>query len=141
VAPEESQLVDLALEYGRDQLYKDDKRPASRVASLLWLLRQGMVNAARPEPVVDDQRYLIVLHVREGEALVTDDGRVDLGNGLVVHPRTLQRLGCDGMFQTLVEGADGRPLDLGDRVRLATPKQKAVLMAMYATCAFPGCTV
>ena len=80
-----------------------------------------------------------MVHVREGAAWVDDSGRIDLGNGLAVHPRTLRRLGCDGLVQAMLEGADGRPLDLGRRVRTATPKQKLALRAMYDSCAFPGC--
>ena len=163
-APEDSLLLDLALRYGRDRLYekhratvaaaKDEavagglRGPAfepggrrsaeNRMDALRWVLRRGLVNACRPD-LVDDQRYLIVIHVKEGAATMTDDGRVDLGNGMVVHPRTLQRLGCDGLFQTLIEGTDERPLDLGRAARTATVKQKRALMSMYPTCAFPGC--
>jgi hypothetical protein len=163
-APEDSLLMDLAMRYGRDQLYEKNKAtvaaageesvedglrgPAfepgarrsaeNRLDALKWVVRQGLVNAARPD-LVDDQRYLIVIHVKEGEAVITDDGRVDLGNGMVVHPRTLQRLGCDALFQTLIEGSDDRPLDLGRGARTVTVKQKRALMSMYSTCAFPGC--
>ncbi|CAN5749704.1 hypothetical protein BH24ACT4_BH24ACT4_25490 [soil metagenome] len=88
---------------------------------------------------MDESPFLILLHVREGAAVVDDSGRIDLGNGLAVHPRTLRRLGCDGLVQGMLEGLDGRPLDLGRRVRTATPKQKLALRAMYDSCAFPGC--
>ena len=168
-APEDAAMLDLVAYIGGQQVYETNKAaracteeestdewgrklegrktppgtrpgPVSRLDAFLWVLRRGLANAERPL-LVDDQRHLIVIHVREGEALVGDDGRVDLGNGLVVHPRTLARLGCDGMFQTLLEGADGRPLDLGTRVRTATTKQKAALLSMYDRCAFPGCSV
>lgn len=164
--PEDAAMIDLALRFGSDRLFaaakaaaraagasgdESDseaaraaampKRPAGaagRLESLLWIVRRGLANAERPG-VVDDVRHLIVIHVEEGQALVTDDGRVDLGNGLVVHPRTLARLGCDGMFQTLLEDSDGNTLNLGRRARVATPNQKLVLMRQHPTCVFPGC--
>ncbi len=105
----------------------------------MWALRNGLANAARG--VVVDDPYLVVLHVKEGQAFVADDGRVDLGNGLAVHPRVLQRLACSSMIQAMLVGEDGedgeRPLDLGRRRRTATRDQKIALRALHATCAWP----
>jgi hypothetical protein len=111
-----------------------------RLDALLWVLRRGLINAARTD-LVDESRYLVMLHVREGQAMVTDDGKVDLGNGLAVTPRTLRRLGCDGLVQAMLHGVDGHPLDLGDRVRLATRNQRLALEARWPTCEIPGCDV
>jgi hypothetical protein len=157
-APEEAGLVDAALGFGADNLFQEAKvaagegsagagvpmpRPSAgrrRLDALLWVLRRGMVNANCAD-LVDESRYLVMLHVREGQAMVTDDGKVDLGNGLAVTPRALRRLGCGGLVQGMLHGVDGQPLDLGDRVRLATRNQRLALAAMYPTCEVPGCDV
>jgi hypothetical protein len=166
-APDQAGLVDAALGFGRDNLFQEAKAAAKeakaatngegpaeeeevpmprptparrRLDALLWVLQRGMVNANRTD-LVDESRYLVMLHVREGEAMVTDDGKVDLGNGLAVTPRTLRRLGCGGLVQGMLHGVDGQPLDLGDRVRLTTRNQRLALEAMYPTCEIPGCDV
>ena len=156
-APEEAGLIDAALAFGADNLFQEAKatakaagetgvpmvRPTAsrrRLDALLWVLQRGLINANRTD-VVDESRYLVMLHVREGQAMVTDDGKVDLGNGLAVTPRTLRRLGCGALVQAMLHGVDGQPLDLGDRVRLATRDQRLALEALYPTCEIPGCDV
>lgn len=158
-APEQAGLVDAALGFGSDNLFQEAKakakaepvdesavpmpRPTAaqrRLDALLWVVQRGMINAQRTD-LVDESRYLVMLHVREGQAMATDDGKVDLGNGLAVTPRTLRRLGCGGLIQGMLHGVDGQPLDLGDRVRLATRDQRLALAAMYPTCEIPGCDV
>lgn len=143
-APEDGRVIDLALDYGRDEQWKatgsSARGPGGRLDALLLVLRRGLVNAERG--VLDESRHLLVTHVRDAAAWVSDDGMIDLdGTGRVVHPRVLQRLGCDAMVQPMLEGADGRPLDLGRRVRTATRDQKIALMAEHRHCAFAGCTV
>ncbi len=163
-APEQAGLVDAALGFGADNLFQMAKSAAKekkstddgadenvvpvprpsvsrrRLDALLWVLQRGLINAQRTD-LVDESRYLVMLHVREGQAMVTDDGKVDLGNGLAVTPRTLRRLGCGGLIQGMLHGVDGKPLDFGDRVRLATRNQRIALEAMYPTCEIPGCDV
>lgn len=158
-APDEAGLIDAALAFGSDSRFAEAKaaRAAAKAGgeaeppplpklpharqqleSMQWVLRRGLVNAARDD-LVEESRYLVVLHVREGQAMVTPEGRVDLGNGLTVTPKTLQRLGCGGMVQAMLSSVEGRPLDLGDRVRLATRNQRMALKAQYPTCDIPGC--
>lgn len=165
-APEEGLVIDQAIDFGRDETFRATREaggaadaggavgavgssdrprrpagPAGRLEGLCWVLRNGLVNATRG--LVVDDPYLLVVHVREGRAMVSDDGRVDLGNGLSIHPRVLQRLSCDSMIQTMVVGHDDeRPLDLGRRRRTATRDQKIALRALYPTCQWPdGCGV
>ena len=163
-APEQAGLVDAALGFGADNLFQEAKAKAKaakaneepadegdvpmpqstashrRLDALLSVLNRGLINAHRTD-LVDESRYLVMLHVREGQAMVTDDGKVDLGNGLAVTPRTLRRLGCGGLVQGMLHGVDGQPLDLGDRVRLASRNQRLALEAKYPTCEIPGCDV
>ena len=143
-APEDGALIEAALRRGRDARYAESGRVdlggAGRLDALVWVLRRGLVNIERPG-VVDDSPYTIVVHVREAQAMVSDDGRVDLGDGVLLHPRTVQRLGCEGLVQAMVEGVDGRPLDVGRASRTATRKQRRALRSMYDHCEFPGCDV
>lgn len=175
--PEEGLLIDRAIDFGRDEIYRQAKvaaaagvgagpgaggaggageagadsgagahprrpsGPRGRLEGLVWAVRNGLANEARG--VVVDDPYLLVLHVQEGRAFVADDGRVDLGNGLALHPRVLQRLACSSMIQAMLAGAGGaRPLDMGRRHRSATRDQKIALRARWGTCAWPdGCGV
>ena len=142
--PEDGEVIERAIEYGRDRIFKDAgtpvSGPAGKLDSLVWVLRRGLVNAERPG-ADDESPYLVVVHVREAQAMVTDKGEVDLGDGVRLHPRTVQRLGCEGLVQGMLVGLDGRPLDLGRAVRTATSKQRRALRAMYDRCQFPGCDV
>ena len=177
VEPQESLLMDKAMEYGCDQVYDTQKRaaraaaeaaergeedsgegadgagdgppiakpsyprgPKGRLEGLLWSVRRGLVNFNRPEAVFAEP-YQIVVHVKEGAAFVDHEGNVDLGNGLTVHPKTLQKMACASMITAMLEGSDERPLDLGRTKRVATRKQKIALSARYPTCQFPGCEI
>lgn len=151
-APEEAGLLDAALAFGADSVHAAGKAPVAaapvvrvsfarrQLDALLFVTRRGLINAARDD-LVDSSRYLVMLHVREGQAMVTDEGRVDLGNGLAITPRTLQRLGCGALVQAMLHGVDGNPLDLGDLARLADRKQRLALKALYPTCDVGGCDV
>lgn len=162
LAPDEALLFDRALEFGADQLLTEAKAkapagagaggaaprsrrpsgPRGRAYSLLWVVRNGLVNLARGVEVEDP--YLVVLHVQEAEAMVTDEGLVDLGNGLSLHPRTLQRHCCTSMIQMILHGKDlteDKPLNLGRRARRASRKQRQALAAIHQTCVFRGCDV
>lgn len=160
--PDEALLFDRALEFGAEQLLTEAKAKAAagagaggaaprsrrpsgqrgRADSLLWVVRNGLVNVARGVEVEDP--YLVVLHVHDGEAMVTDEGLVDLGHGLSLHPRTLQRHCCTSMIQMILHGKDpneDKPLNLGRRARRASRKQRQALAAIHETCVFPGCDV
>jgi hypothetical protein len=161
--PEEALVIDRAIDYGIDQLHRErreadkaakaegrepDVRPTlgakeRRFEGLHWVCKRGLLNAERdPSDLPLDDPFLIVFHVREGEAAVDERGNVHLGGGVAVSPRVLKRLCCSSMIQAMLVGDDGRrPLDLGRRARLAQPKQKVALAATYPTCAFTGCEV
>jgi len=161
--PEEGKLLERAIEFGMEQVYKEQRAAAKaarvegrepelvpvrtakqrRYDGLTWVCRQGLINAERdPSGVPVDDPFLIVFHVQEGTAAVDEKGNVDLGGGVSVTPKVLQRLCCSSMIQAMLVGDDGRrPLDLGRRARLVQPKQKTALAAVYPACEFPGCEV
>lgn len=155
-APEDGLLFDKAIEFGSDELHRErraaaaaagDPRPprvrgrGGRLEGLLWAMKNGLANIARGVEI--DDPYLITFDVHDGKAFFTDDGLVDTGSGLQLHPRTLQRLCCSSMIQAMLYGDDGaRPLDLGRTQRNANRKQRRAIRAKYATCQFPlGCDV
>ena len=52
----------------------------------------------------------------------------------------LARLSCDAVLQRVLLAPAGGVLDLGRRVRLATPSQRRALVARDGGCVIPGCT-
>jgi len=74
----------------------------------------------------------VVLHVDEG-ALRGGAGRSDLPID------TIKRLTCDGSVLTIVEDADGTPLDVGRKKRTVSTALKRALWARDRGCTFPGC--
>ena len=51
------------------------------------------------------------------------------------------RMACNAAIIPAVLDSNGVVLDLGRTTRLATKHQRRALLAMYDTCAIPGCTV
>jgi len=74
----------------------------------------------------------VVFHVDE-RALRGRAGRSDLPID------TIKRLTCDGSVLTVVEDADGTPLDVGRKKRTVSTVLKRALWARDRGCTFPGC--
>jgi len=74
----------------------------------------------------------VVLHV-DDRALRGGAGRSDLPID------TIKRLTCDGSVLTIVEDADGTPLDVGRKKRTVSTALKRALWARDRGCTFPGC--
>ena len=77
-------------------------------------------------------RYQLVVHVEE-KCLRGEAGRADLPL------ETVKRLCCDGSVVTVVDAADGTPLDVGRKQRLVSTPLKRALFARDRGCTFPGC--
>lgn len=56
-------------------------------------------------------------------------------------PRTVRRLACGADLIPAVLGGDGEALDLGRRVRLATPAQLQALWLTQHRCTYQGCSM
>jgi hypothetical protein len=52
---------------------------------------------------------------------------------------TVQRLCCDGAIVPIINGADGEPLNVGRKQRIATTALGRAVYARDRTCTFPGC--
>jgi hypothetical protein len=64
-----------------------------------------------------------------------------LADGTPIGMERARQILLNAGFSTLVLGTDGHPLYLGRRVRCATPAQRRVLLARYATCAVDDCEI
>ncbi|MEV4454190.1 DUF222 domain-containing protein, partial [Microbispora sp. NPDC049633] len=62
-----------------------------------------------------------------------------LATGQVLPISAVHRLARTSTLMRLVMDADGQVLDMGRKVRLATPAQRRAIFARYATCWIDGC--
>jgi hypothetical protein len=76
--------------------------------------------------------YQVVVHA-DAKALTGGVGRADLPIS------TVQRLLCDCSLVTVVEDANGNPLDVGRKQRTVSTSLKRALQARDRGCTFPGC--
>jgi len=77
--------------------------------------------------------YQVVVHV-DGTALQGGEGRSDLAL------ESVKRLTCDGSIVSMVDGADGEPLNVGRKQRTVPTALRRALWARDGGCSFPGCT-
>jgi hypothetical protein len=54
-------------------------------------------------------------------------------------PRTARRLGCDASLLTVLEGEDGKVLNVGRRSRIVPAHIRRALMERDGVCRYPGC--
>ncbi len=94
---------------------------------------------ARNEPVTASAKaasaadhYQVVVHVDES-ALRGGAGRSDLPID------TVKRLSCDGSVISIVEDANGTPLDVGRKQRTVPTSLRRALWSRDRGCSFPGC--
>ncbi|MEN3541410.1 DUF222 domain-containing protein, partial [Microbispora sp. ZYX-F-249] len=79
---------------------------------------------------------------RLGAALRTAWGTAPgllLATGQVLPISAVHRLARTSTLVRLVMDAEGQVLDMGRKVRLATPAQRRAIFARYATCWIDGC--
>ncbi len=77
-------------------------------------------------------RYQVVVHA-DAKSLTGGTGRADLPID------TVKRLLCDCSLVTVVEDANGQPLDAGRKQRTVSTPLKRALLARDRGCTFPGC--
>ncbi len=74
------------------------------------------------------------------EALGVGFAQQHAGNRGPIPGWLLSRLACDGGLQRVLVAGNGAVLDLGRRVRLASPGQRRALTVRDGGCVIPGCT-
>lgn len=68
-------------------------------------------------------------------------GLAETDRGTRVSPDMIRRVACDAILTRVLIDADGQVVDLGRDTRTFTPHQYRALVAQYAACTFPGCTI
>jgi hypothetical protein len=101
-------------------------------ADALVAVSKGYLECASPESSSTADHYQVVVHVDE-QSLRGGVGRSDLPID------TIKRLACDGNVLTIVEDADGAPLDVGRKKRTVSTALKRALWSRDRGCTFPGC--
>lgn len=85
------------------------------------------------------QRQQIVVHVDSASLIERTPGRCEIENGPAIASETARRLACDASRITIIEDAEGRPLDVGRRTRTIPPAIGRALRSRDRGCRFPGC--
>src|ERR1700737_3645179 len=84
-------------------------------------------------------RQQIVVHV-DAEALRDGGaGRCELEDGPSLAVETVRRLACDASIVSVLENAQGEPLNVGRKTRSIPPALRRALNARDRGCRFPGC--
>jgi hypothetical protein len=101
-------------------------------ADALAAVAKGYLDGSAPESSSTADHYQVVVHVDE-KSLRGGVGRSDLPID------SIKRLACDGSLLTIVEDADGTPLDVGRKKRTVSTALKRALWSRDRGCTFPGC--
>lgn len=130
-------LIDKALDRARDDgtasgpEFADESWSAQRADALLAMARAYLADD-RESPAGVSDNYRVTVHVDRG-ALTGGRGR----SGLPIE--SVKRLCCDGETVTIVEDADGEPLNVGRKSRVVPTAIRRALQARDRGCVFPGC--
>ena len=129
----------------REDGREPEERPKPAVArrrldGLMTAVRRGLVQAEL-DPTPADNPFLLLFHIRQGEAFINDAGELDLGHGFTVPRYLVDAMGCTSMVQSVLVDGHDRPLDLGRRARVASKMQKLAKGSQHTTCGWPGCDI
>ena len=101
-------------------------------ADALVAVARSYLEGATSESSATADHYQVVVHVDE-QSLRGGVGCSDLPID------TVKRLACDASVLTVVEDADGTPLDVGRKKRTVSTTLKRALWSRDRGCTFPGC--
>ena len=118
---------------------RDATPRTARRADALGVLAESFLKHGA-EALNGGERQQIVVHVDYATLQQNASGRCELDEGPAIPVETARRLGCDSSIVTIVENADGEPLDVGRRTRSIPPALRRALNARDRGCRFPGCT-
>lgn len=91
------------------------------------------------EALSGGDKHQIVVHV-SAETLRHDHaGCCEIEEGPSIAAETARRLACDASVVTIIENAQGEPLDVGRKTRSIPPALRRALKARDKGCRFPGC--
>jgi hypothetical protein len=107
-----------------DESVRDPRSKGQRQADALHLVCRLALGAQR-----DPDRPHVVIHTRAES------------NTSTLTRAWFARLICDADLERLTHSTDGDVLELGRKVRTATPTQRRALIARDRTCVIPNCTI
>ena len=137
--------LDLAIE--TVPVYKDDPTletrqvvpfSARRADALAHVAESFLAHDVLASPGSDRQQ--IVVHVAEETLRSRAAGCCEIEDGPSIAAETARRFSCDASIVTLVENADGEPLDAGRKTRNISAPLRRLLTARDKGCRFPGCS-
>ena len=84
-------------------------------------------------------RQQIVVHVAAETLRRGTAGCCEIEHGPSIAAETARRFSCDSSVATLIEDADGEPLNVGRKMRTVSAPLRRLLTARDKGCRFPGC--
>jgi hypothetical protein len=85
-------------------------------------------------------RHQIVLHIDAETLQHKVAGCCEIEDGPSIAAETARRIACDTSIVTLIEDAEGEPLNVGRKTRNISPALRRALNARDRGCRFPGCS-
>lgn len=85
-------------------------------------------------------RHEIVVHVAAETLRSRAAGCCEIEHGPSIPADTARRLSCDASLFSLIEDADGEPLNVGRKTRNISAPLRRLLQARDKGCRFPGCS-
>jgi hypothetical protein len=85
-------------------------------------------------------RHQIVLHIDAETLQHKVAGCCEIEDGPSIAAETARRIACDASIVTLIEDAEGEPLNVGRKTRTISPALRRALNARNRGCRFPGCS-
>jgi hypothetical protein len=116
-----------------------DKSGARNADAIALMAETFLTGGASPASGPD--RQLINIHVDESVLHdETAEGRCLIDDQVSIPPETARRIACDASLVTIVDDANGDPLDVGRKTRSIPTALRRALKARDSACQFPGCT-
>jgi hypothetical protein len=84
-------------------------------------------------------RHEIVVHVAAETLRSRTAGCCEIEHGPAITAETARRLSCDASLLSIIEDADGEPLNVGRKTRNISAPLRRLLKARDKGCRFPGC--
>jgi len=113
--------------------------PTARRADALAVVAESFLKHGA-EALNGGERHQIVVHVDAETLRERTAGRSEFEHGPSMPAETARRLACDCSVVTIIEDAQGQPLDVGRKTRSIPPALRRALNSRDRGCVFPGCT-
>jgi hypothetical protein len=112
---------------------------SQRRADALDLLAESFL-AHKMLELPGSDRHEIVVHVAAETLCSGTAGCCEIEHGPSIAAETARRLSCDASLYSVIEDADGEPLNVGRKTRNISAPLRRLLNARDKGCRFPGCS-